>query len=265
LQKFVAEMASTPLNPVRPRWEFNLVDTANGNSALVVRIHHAIADGIALIGVINSLTDERVDAREDGEPGAETGAGAPAEGDPDDHQGDAGDIFWRLVIEPLSDVALTSIRVGGHLWGHYLGLRQDPGTLRDYARFAGAIAQEVGKLALLPNDSTTRFKGKAGTVKRVAWSKPISLTDIKAVGKVLGCSVNDTLLSSVAALYVATSRRKAILCVRPRFASWFRSICGRPATAGHSATTLASSLSNYRSASKIHSPGSTRHAPGWQP
>ena len=78
LQKFVAEMASTPLNPVRPRWEFNLVDTANGNSALVVRIHHAIADGIALIGVINSLTDERVDAREDGEPGAETGAGAPA-------------------------------------------------------------------------------------------------------------------------------------------------------------------------------------------
>ena len=109
LQKFVAEMASTPLNPVRPRWEFNLVDTANGNSALVVRIHHAIADGIALIGVINSLTDERVDAREDGEPGAETGAGAPAEGDPDDHQGDAGDIFWRLVIEPLSDLSLIHI------------------------------------------------------------------------------------------------------------------------------------------------------------
>jgi diacylglycerol O-acyltransferase len=59
LQKFVAEMASTPLNPARPRWEFNLVDTADGNSALVVRIHHAIADGIALIGVINSLTDRR--------------------------------------------------------------------------------------------------------------------------------------------------------------------------------------------------------------
>jgi diacylglycerol O-acyltransferase len=67
LQKFVAEMASTPLNPARPRWEFNLVDTADGNSALVVRIHHAIADGIALMGVINSLTDNRVDAPEDGD------------------------------------------------------------------------------------------------------------------------------------------------------------------------------------------------------
>lgn len=197
LQKFVAEMASTPLNPARPRWEFNLVDTAKGNSALVVRIHHAIADGIALIGVINSLTDERANAREDGGPEAEKDASAPAARDTDEHQGDAGDPFWRLVLEPLSDVALASIRVGGHLWGHYLGLRQDPGTLRDYARFAGAIAQEVGKLALLPSDSVTRFKGKAGTVKRVAWSEPISLADIKAVGKVLGCSVNDTLLSSV--------------------------------------------------------------------
>ncbi|MEF8708190.1 MAG: wax ester/triacylglycerol synthase domain-containing protein [Candidatus Accumulibacter propinquus] len=28
LQKFVAEMASSPFNPARPRWEFNLVDTA---------------------------------------------------------------------------------------------------------------------------------------------------------------------------------------------------------------------------------------------
>jgi diacylglycerol O-acyltransferase len=65
LQKFVAEMASTPLNPARPRWEFNLVDMADGNSALVVRIHHAIGDGIALLGVIHSLTDDQAEAPEE--------------------------------------------------------------------------------------------------------------------------------------------------------------------------------------------------------
>ena len=42
LQKFVAEMASSPLNRARPRWEFNLVDTSRGHSALVVRIHQAL-------------------------------------------------------------------------------------------------------------------------------------------------------------------------------------------------------------------------------
>ena len=61
-----------------------------------------------------------------------------------------------------------------------------------------ALANEVKKLALMPNDSATRFKGKPGTVKRVAWSEPIPLPQVKAVGRVLGCSVNDMLLSAVA-------------------------------------------------------------------
>jgi diacylglycerol O-acyltransferase len=193
LQKFVATMAGTPLNPSRPRWEFNLVDTADGNSALVVRIHHAIADGIALIGVINSLTDKDIDTPEDGGTVAVTPLDAV-----DEQESDAGDAFWRMIFDPLSDVALTSIRIGGQLWGHYLGLRNDPATIRDYLRVAGAIAEEIGRLALMPNDSPTRYKGKAGTVKRVAWSEPIPLPEIKAVGKVLGCSVNDILLASVA-------------------------------------------------------------------
>jgi diacylglycerol O-acyltransferase len=193
LQKFVATMAGTPLNPSRPRWEFNLVDTADGNSALVVRIHHAIADGIALIGVINSLTDKDIDTPEDGGTVAVTPLDAV-----DEQESDAGDAFWRMIFEPLSDVALTSIRIGGQLWGQYLGLRNDPATIRDYLRVAGAIAEEIGRLALMPNDSPTRYKGKAGTVKRVAWSEPIPLPEIKAVGKVLGCSVNDILLASVA-------------------------------------------------------------------
>jgi diacylglycerol O-acyltransferase len=109
-----------------------------------------------------------------------------------------GDAFWRTILDPLTDVTLASIHLGGHLWGQFLGLRNDPTGIRNYARVAAAIAQEVGKLALLPNDSPTRFKGKPGTVKRVAWSEPIALPDIKAVGKVLGCSVNDTLLAAVA-------------------------------------------------------------------
>ena len=50
----------------------------------------------------------------------------------------------------------------------------------------------------MPNDSATRFKGKPSAVKQVAWSAPLPLADIKAVCKVLGVSVNDILLASVA-------------------------------------------------------------------
>lgn len=197
LQKFVAEMASTPLNPSRPRWEFNIVDLADARSALVVRIHHAIADGIALIGVIDSLTDAAANAPEDGENRSGSAERHASRGEHSRPANDD-DAFWRMILEPLSEVALASIRVGGHLWAQYLALRNDPASVRGYARVAAAIASEIGKLALMDDDSRTRFKGKAGTVKRVAWSEPVPLAEIKAVGKVLGCSLNDTLLASIA-------------------------------------------------------------------
>ncbi len=193
LERFVAELASEPLNPSRPRWEFRLVETAEGDSALVVRIHHAIADGIALIGVLFSLTDASADAPEEG------GLKSPARRHSFvDDETNEGVTFWNSIAEPITDLALASIRIGGNLWGQYQELRKAPGSIRDYASVARSLANEVKKLALMPNDSATRFKGKPGTIKCVAWSEPIPLPQVKAVGRVLGCSVNDMLLSAVA-------------------------------------------------------------------
>jgi WS/DGAT/MGAT family acyltransferase len=53
----------------------------------------------------------------------------------------------------------------------------------------------------MPPDSPTRLKGKTGTVKRVAWSELIPLSEVKALGRALGCSVNDVLLSAVAGAF----------------------------------------------------------------
>ena len=50
----------------------------------------------------------------------------------------------------------------------------------------------------MPPDSATRFKGKPHGVKRVAWSDPLKLKDVKAIARAIGCSVNDILLSCVA-------------------------------------------------------------------
>lgn len=193
LQNYVAELASTPLNPHRPLWEFQVVEMETGDSALVARIHHSIADGIALIGVMQSLTDLDADAPEDT-------PSQPHEHHPIDpeEEDSLGDLFWRWIFQPLSDTTLAAIRLSGNIWVKYIGLVMDPGKAFKYARLGSGIATEVGKLAMMPNDSTTRFKGKPGIPKAVAWSEPISLPEVKAVGKVLGCSVNDMLLSSAA-------------------------------------------------------------------
>ncbi|UUZ74610.1 hypothetical protein LP414_19715 [Polaromonas sp. P1(28)-13] len=64
LQDRVAELAMQPLDPKRPLWQIHLIEDYLGadgvkGSAMIVRIHHCIADGIALISVTMSLVDGR--------------------------------------------------------------------------------------------------------------------------------------------------------------------------------------------------------------
>jgi len=51
LQEYVGDLASTPLDKSRPLWQFHVVENYQGGQVLVTRIHHCIADGIALIQV----------------------------------------------------------------------------------------------------------------------------------------------------------------------------------------------------------------------
>jgi len=187
LEHFVADLASTPLNPNRPLWEMHLVDTALGGQALVMRIHHSIADGIALVGVVLSMADNAP-----GNTLPHRRAKRVHEDDEDE------DIFWRMIWRPMTDAMVGTVRMSTNLWVKYIELMSNPGKMFDYARIGSNIIGEVAKLALMPDDSHTRFKGKPGIAKRVAWSEPISLPEVKAVGRVLGCSVNDLLLSAAA-------------------------------------------------------------------
>jgi diacylglycerol O-acyltransferase len=57
LQAFVSEQMSQPLDAARPLWHFHYVENYAGGSALVARLHHCIADGIALIHLLLTLDD----------------------------------------------------------------------------------------------------------------------------------------------------------------------------------------------------------------
>ena len=192
LQHYLADLASEPLNPNRPLWDFRLVDTAIGGQALIMRLHHSIADGIAMVGVILSMADDAPDGAGEAAPAVADETNAEAS----DGEGD--DPFWETLWGPVSDAKTASLRLAASLRDKYQDLVQNPVKVLDYARVAGAIAGEVAKLAIMPDDSHTRLKGRPGAAKRVAWSEALPLPHIKDVGKVLGCSVNDLLLSAAA-------------------------------------------------------------------
>jgi WS/DGAT/MGAT family acyltransferase len=66
------------------------------------------------------------------------------------------------------------------------------------ARSGLQVAQDVAALALMSDDSPTLLKGKPAGRKVVAWGEPISLEQVKTIGKGLGCTVNDVLLACAA-------------------------------------------------------------------
>jgi diacylglycerol O-acyltransferase len=188
LQRLCGELAMTPLDPRHPLWQFHLIEDYEGGSALVARIHHCIGDGIALISVMMSITDGGTDPpkRRKKSTGAE----------------EETDWLNDAVLKPLSE--LTAKAIGMYSGGKaraadILANPQQPllGSM-DMARTGLQVVNDVAALALMPDDSPTLLKGKPKGMKRVAWSEPISLDEVKTVGKALGCTVNDVLLSCVA-------------------------------------------------------------------
>ncbi len=60
LGELVGRLMSRPLDPARPLWEVHVVEQFGEGSVLVWRLHHALADGIALVRLLLSVVDSPV-------------------------------------------------------------------------------------------------------------------------------------------------------------------------------------------------------------
>ncbi len=193
LQKLVAQLAGQALDPLRPLWQFHLVENYDGGHALIVRIHHCVGDGIGLMGVVMGMTSA--------EPGKDADAPPPRRSRASAKSG-----LIEQWLQPLTEAAVRAIDATGDAASRVLAasgsVLDDPSIATDVAsetaRIATQVAKDVAALALMDNDTVTSLKGRPGGSKVVAWNEPLPLADVKAVGHALGCSVNDVLLSCAA-------------------------------------------------------------------
>lgn len=188
LQARVGELCSQPLDRTRPLWQFHFIEDHEGGSALIARIHHCIADGIALISVMLSITDG--------------GAEPPARKQRHKPGDEEFDWFADAIMRPLTDATVKAIGLTGSGMAKSVEMLANPqqplqGTA-DMARMGYQVVSDAASMLLMPDDSPTRLKGKPIGSKRVAWGEPLPLDAVKAIGKGLGCSVNDVLLACVA-------------------------------------------------------------------
>jgi WS/DGAT/MGAT family acyltransferase len=116
-----------------------VIDRPGSGTLVLFRVHHALADGFALLGVLGSLCDG----------GAESVAVAP-----------------RRARGLRAGAVRGSLRALGHLVGS-------------------------------PADPHTVLKRAPGNDKRVAWSAPLALADVKDIAHATSATVNDVLVALV--------------------------------------------------------------------
>ena len=183
LQQLIGELMAVPLDRNRPLWQAIMVDGFGTGTALIVRMHHCIADGISLARVMLSLTDSAPDA------GTVGVADDPAQ---------------RSASGPLGRVTLPG---GGLLTGVARGssvlarelvhAARSPGYAVSLAGAAQRNASATAKFLLTPADAATPIKGRPGVSRRVAWTGALSLAEVKRVAHDNQTTVNDVLMAAV--------------------------------------------------------------------
>lgn len=172
LQAYVTRFLGEPLPRDRPLWEMHLIEGHADGAALYVRLHHALADGIALTQVLFSLTD------------------LGPEGDRD------GSFHPDGRHHSLADVVRAARRSAPQVTRALRPARVRAGTVRG-VRLALSGVRVLMKL-LTTTTPPNALSGTAGEAKRAVWSEPLDLQRVKAVAKGTGATVNDVLVSALA-------------------------------------------------------------------
>lgn len=182
LQEMASDLMSAPLDYAKPLWHIHLIENYESGCAVMARLHHCIADGMALMFVLLSMTEMTPDA---------TTSEPPAEAQPSE-PGRLDSLFKQATTAVSAARGLT-----GKLLQEGVETISHPSRIIDLARQGGGGLAMATKMVLRWPDPKTLFKGQLGVRKRAAWSRPIALKDVKAIRKVTGGTVNDVLLTAM--------------------------------------------------------------------
>ena len=178
LARAVGAAMSRPLPRDRPWWAMTVLAGYREGTAILVAVHHGLADGVALNHLFHWLSDDP--------PG--TDVGTPV----------------AYAAPPTTLPGQGDVRVLGR------GVRGRASTLaaqvravsRDGARDLRATAKAVGRAAALlirpDRDAPTVLQRELGREKAARWTSAIDLDVVRKVGRRDGGSVNDVLCAVVA-------------------------------------------------------------------
>jgi WS/DGAT/MGAT family acyltransferase len=181
LQELVSDLITPPLDPTRPLWHVYLIEGYGDGCAVLFRIHHCIADGIALARVMLSLTDHEPDAPI-----------APAAPPRSRHGGPL-----QALTRPASAAISATRSVMGAAVHEGMESLAHPAHVAELAGVATRDAGTLAKLLAAPPDTDTVLRAPLHGTRRVAWSTPFPLERIHTAAHRAGGKINDLLVAAV--------------------------------------------------------------------
>ncbi|MGZ4513498.1 MAG: WS/DGAT/MGAT family O-acyltransferase [Mycobacterium sp.] len=177
LDQVIGQVASTPLDRSRPLWEFHFAEgLAGGRFALVGKIHHALADGIASVNLlahamdVHGPTGDHTDERDNDEAG---------------------------VTASPADLLRAAAR------DHARQISELPRLIRDAATGMTRVRRRSKERGNHPDladafHAPPTFLNHVVSPQRRFASAMLPLADVKATAKALRITVNDLILAAAA-------------------------------------------------------------------
>ena len=169
LAAVVGDLLSRPFDLRHSPWAFHVVPQADGRDTLVVRIHHCVADGMALAAVLVGLTD----------------------------RDDQGRVGAGRVDGGTTSVSAAAPADGRHAAGRIAEHRRRRRPTSPLHLGVAVVVFVVRLLSMRPVRGS-RLRLPLSTAKAVAWSPGFGVPALLAAAREAGCTVNDVLLGAVA-------------------------------------------------------------------
>ncbi|MFN2540285.1 MAG: wax ester/triacylglycerol synthase family O-acyltransferase, partial [Mycobacteriales bacterium] len=174
LEELIGRIASTPLDRSIPLWELHVCEgLADGQVAVVAKMHHALADGVAANALLANITDLSPDSR----------LPAPDRGWTPEPTPEPADVAKVAVVDAIKQLALV------------------PGLLLRTVRSILALVRhkrssDVRTPVPVLSTPRTSFNGVI-TARRAFATVSLPIDDFKRVKKAHGVTLNDVVLAAV--------------------------------------------------------------------
>jgi diacylglycerol O-acyltransferase / wax synthase len=174
LDTVIGHVASTPLDRSRPLWEFHFAEgLAGGRYALIGKVHHALADGVASVNLLAramDLTDGPTDERDNDETG-------------------------------VSPTTAGLLRAAAR--DHVTQIAELPRLLSDATKGFSRVRRRSRERGEHPDladafDAPPSFLNHVVSPQRRFATAALRLADVKATAKALGITMTDLVLATAA-------------------------------------------------------------------